>query len=143
MQTISSKVNPFEVPAASGPPLPVYCLNEIMNLQATCHLDAVRAGWWHDQDGTPKELNVAERICLMHSELSEAMEGARKDLMDDKLPHRSMLEVELADVIIRVMDFAGAAELDLAGAIQEKLAFNRERADHKPENRAKEGGKKF
>ena len=82
-------------------------------------------------------------LCLIHSEISEAMEGHRKNLMDDKLPHRSMLEVELADAVIRICDMAGGLGLDLDGAINEKLEFNKNRADHKIENRLTENGKKF
>jgi NTP pyrophosphatase (non-canonical NTP hydrolase) len=54
-----------------------------------------------------------------------------------------MLEVELADLMIRALDLAGAMDLDLGGAVAEKLLYNQSRADHKPENRALEGGKKF
>ena len=54
-----------------------------------------------------------------------------------------MVEVELADVIIRVFDLAGAMKLDLGGAIEEKLNFNKIRPDHKIENRLKDNGKKF
>jgi NTP pyrophosphatase (non-canonical NTP hydrolase) len=54
-----------------------------------------------------------------------------------------MREVELADAVIRIFDLAGAYRMDLAGAIAEKMAFNASRADHKIENRAAEGGKKF
>ena len=67
----------------------------------------------------------------------------RKGLMDDKLPHRPMLEVELADAVIRVFDMAGGLGLDVAGAIVEKLAFNATRKDHTPEARRAEGGKRF
>lgn len=101
-------------------------------------------GWWHDiETGEPKDRNVGELICLMHSELSEAMEADRKDLMDDKLPHRKGLEVELADLMIRVLDVAGAGGMDIGGAMVEKLKYNLDRPDHKPENRIKEGGKKY
>ena len=113
------------------------------NMQNACHLVAAGSGWWHDKDGNPLERNVGELLCLVHSEVSEAMEGFRKNLMDDKLPHRKMAEVELADTIIRIFDMAEKHKFDLAGAIVEKLHYNANRADHKPENRAKESGKKF
>lgn len=119
-----------------------------------CHGQARENGWWTDMatgqpthsTGYPKiqpTKNVGELLCLVHSEISEAMEGHRKLLMDDKLQHRTMLEVELADAVIRCFDMAGGLDLDLAGAISEKLAFNAARADHKLENRRAEGGKKF
>ena len=106
--------------------------------------DASRAaGWYSNSDGSPKERNVPEMLCLIHSEISEAMEGFRKSLPDDKLPHRPMIEVELADTAIRIGDLAGYLKLDVAGAIIEKMGFNRTRADHKLENRNKAGGKAF
>lgn len=69
----------------------------------------------------------SERVALMHSELSEALEADRKDLMDKDLPHRSGVEVELADLLIRVFDTAAEMDLDLAGALIEKSAFNEAR----------------
>lgn len=116
-------------------------------LQRVCHGLAAKSGWWSDRKtGEPltrHQVNVAEKLCLIHSEISEAMEGDRKDLMDDKLPHRKMLEVELADALIRIFDLAGFLNLDLAGATIEKLAFNQQRADHKLVNRQAEGGKAY
>ena len=109
-----------------------------------CHNASVNAGWWNDlTTGEKLQRNKGEMLMLMVSEIAEAMEGERKNLMDDKLPHRKMAEVELADALIRIFDYAGGFGYDVAGALIEKLEFNAQRADHKPENRAKADGKKF
>ena len=148
-------------------------IDAINELSTEIHANNIEAGWWTDlkyddkismltngssltenqaarmltklgiERSTVKTRNVGEILCLIHSEVSEAMEGHRKDLMDDKLPHRKMIEVELADTLIRIFDLAGAQNLDLGGAISEKRAFNKERQDHKIENRLKAGGKKY
>lgn len=129
-------------------------------LQSQCHGASLAADWWfHHPTGldlieivrnpkTPLEsllagALIAQKLCLSHSELSEAMEGQRKGLMDDKLPHRPMIEVEIADAIIREFDLGGALGLDVPGAIAEKMAFNAVRPDHKPEARLAAGGKSF
>jgi NTP pyrophosphatase (non-canonical NTP hydrolase) len=115
-------------------------------LVAECHGRALRNGWWTDPktgESLIGKRNVGETLMLIVSELSEAMEGHRKGLMDDKLPHRSMIEVELADAMIRIADMAGAMGLDLGGAVAEKLDFNDRRPDHKIENRLKPGGKAY
>ena len=84
-----------------------------------------------------------ERDIVGESEIAEAMEGERKNLLDDKLPHRRMAEVELADTLIRIFDYAGEHGYDLEGAYQEKLAYNAQRADHQPHRRLAKGGKRW
>ncbi len=111
-------------------------------LTGVCHGVARESGWWSKPDATAPYMTPI-RLMLMVSELGEAMEGHRKSKMDDHLPHRRSIEVELADVVIRAFDMAGGEGYDLAGAIAEKLAYNQQRADHKPEARAAAGGKAY
>ena len=93
--------------------------------------------------GGNDEREVGTLLALIHSEISEALEGYRKDLWDDHLPNRKMAEVELADAVIRIFDLAERSGFDIGNAILEKHKYNMIRADHKMENRMKPGGKKF
>ena len=111
-----------------------------------CFGAAAAAGWWRDVrtgESLIGKRNVPEMLCLIHSEISEAMEGHRKNLMDDKLPHRKMIEVELVDALIRIFDLGQSLSLDIGGAMAEKIEFNLNRPDHKAENRTKPGGKAY
>jgi NTP pyrophosphatase (non-canonical NTP hydrolase) len=114
-------------------------LNEFARI---CH--AANQTWWHDPaTGERLQRNKGELLMLIVSEISEAMEGERKDLMDDKLPHRKMAEVELVDALIRIFDYAAAFGYDLGAAFTEKMDYNARRADHKPAARLAVGGKKW
>jgi NTP pyrophosphatase (non-canonical NTP hydrolase) len=106
------------------------------------HQDNIQ--WWMDpKTGEHLKRNKGELLMLIVSELAEAMEGERKNLMDDHLPHRRMAEVELADALIRIFDYAGAFGYDLEGAYLEKRAYNKLRADHKSEARLAANGKQW
>ena len=112
--------------------------------QLAANVHKANAKWWVDlETGEPLKRNVGELLCLVHSEISEAMEGHRKNLMDDKLPHRRMFEVELADAVIRIFDLAAGMGLDLGGAYSEKREYNAVREDHQLEARRGVNGKKY
>lgn len=164
----------------------------LTELAAEIHQDNVAAGWWDEYLPDRKHERTETAMMLIVSELSEAMEGHRKGLMDDHLPAEKMFDVELADAMIRMLDLAGAlgitvnddpalvdiikvrlankpvpaqlygivmaplglniyrtiavAEMnnvDLWRLVAAKRAYNRNRADHKRENRAAVGGKKY
>lgn len=108
-----------------------------------CHAISAKRGWWNDANGVSLELNVGERIALMHSELSEALEAARKDLPSDHISGFSMLEEEMADTLIRIFDFSSAAGLHLHAAFLAKCHYNLTREDHSKETREGEAGKQF
>lgn len=118
---------------------PAHAINALAAL-----VHKANAKWWQDLDtGDPIPRNVGEMLMLVVSELAEALEGHRKNLADDKLPHRRMFEVELADTIIRIFDIAGGLGLDLGGAFEEKMVYNAIRADHSVEGRKAPGGKAY
>jgi len=92
-------------------------------MQAEVHRIAISKGWWDvaRADG--------EIIALIHSELSECLEACRSlyPVIDKHIHDRMNAEVELADAVIRIMDFAGARGWDVAGAMIDKIKYNRSR----------------
>jgi hypothetical protein len=184
------------------------CLEEYLNAwKVKIHEHNVNVGWWPSEvkRGFDEEYLLLEKLQLILTEVAEATEGLRKNLMDDKLPHRKMVEVEIADALIRYLDYGGRINLDIKidftdldgvvdgspmfqttepafhfyisktvtelfgapslasygrvfnimiaycmifnydifGAMEEKVEFNKTRADHKLENRKKFNGKSF
>ena len=92
---------------------------------------AIEKGWWKG------ERNEGELICLMHSELSEALEALRHgNPPDSHIPEFAGVEAELADVVIRIMDFSAAKGYRVGEAIEAKIAYNKGR-EHM------HGGKRF
>lgn len=182
----------------------------INGLSQAIHQDCVNVGWWDDPDRC-----IFICLQLVSTEIAEATEGCRKNLMDTHLPYYKMEEVEYADALIRVLDLGGKLELhyrpdeaithrwcnvtrsigqqhlgvnsrildmasayrdyeidpsdihyqilqhtyndliisiiqvaknrgyDLFLALEDKMAYNRTRLDHKREERAKPGGKSW
>ena len=117
-------------------------IQPLNDLARECHEANQR--WWHDPvTGERLHREKPTLLMLIVSELAECMEGERKGLRDDHLPHRWMAEVELADALIRIFDYAGAFGYDLDGALSEKMAYNKVRKDHTYAARLAEGGKKW
>ena len=79
--------------------------------------------------------NVPEKFCLMHSEISEALEEYRdkhpltaiRINMDDAGKPEG-IPIELADLLIRVFDFCGGYGINLAEAVKMKIVYNATRA---------------
>ena len=116
-------------------------MNSISQLQKQAYEQAVKSGW-HEEPRTDGDL-----ICLMHSELSEALEEYRNghspneiysfsEALGEKPGKPEGVPIELADCVIRIMDFCGRHGIDLEKAIVDKMAYNATRAH-------RHGGKKL
>lgn len=88
-------------------------------LAKKCYSNSYEHGFW---DVTPR--NKAEMICLIHSELSECLEGVRDHSEDKHCPEFTSEEVELADAMIRILDYAFGHNLRLSDAMTAKMKFN-------------------
>ena len=111
------------------------------------HKTAVRKGWWEDIHLplnpclTKHAVNIASKLALIHSEVSEALEELRagdglSDFYYDKNGKPYGFAVELADAVIRILDLAEAMGIDMEEMIKIKMAYNEKRA-------YKHGGKKL
>lgn len=91
-----------------------------------------------------RNARVGLKLALVMGELGETLEAVRKNLgPDSHIPDFSSEEAEVADAVIRLMNYAHDRKLRLADAIVAKNEFNRNRKDHSKEGRAAEHGKRF
>ena len=71
----------------------------------------------------PVKLDVAEKIALIHSEISEAFEAYRHKDMDGK----DGFKMELGDAVSRILHLAGVMGIDIEEQIVKKIEANKER----------------
>ncbi|MFA6098978.1 MAG: MazG-like family protein [Patescibacteria group bacterium] len=93
---------------------------EINKLQKTLRDLAEKKNWGN----SPAEINFAEKIALLHAEVSEALEAYRKGNFQGK----DGVGEELADILIRTIHLASIYGLDLEREINKKLKINSERS---------------
>lgn len=75
--------------------------------------------------------------------LSDAMESDRKRAPSKRFPSMPALVVNVAQAMRAAVQLGILVEANLPDAIREKVAYNRDRPDHKIENRRAEGGKVY
>lgn len=91
---------------------------------------------FHDGE-TPSTVPIPEKLCLIHSEVSEALESVRNGEPQFHIVNGKPegIAAELADVVIRVLDLSEAIGINLSHAIAAKMEYNR--------NRPMKHGKRF
>jgi hypothetical protein len=98
-----------------------------------CHACAVLHGFYDDanaSDQIPSRYIIADRLLLIITELGEGYEALRCNrahLPDEHCPEFTNEEVEVADAIIRLLDFAEFRKLRLGAAIVSKFYYNQTR----------------
>jgi hypothetical protein len=93
--------------------------------------------------GHPERLRFDIGLFPIVKELAAALEGDRKSALDEVLVDRPALEARVAAALLRIYAVGIQSYCDIPTAMAEKREFNRNRADHKPENRRKADGKRY
>ena len=104
----------------------------VQELFDKCHDIATSKGWWEGVPSPASPSQVAEKLCLIHSETTEALEELRNGnptthIYEGKNGKPEGFPIELADIVIRVADLAGHEGIDLAAAIEQKMRYNETR----------------
>ena len=94
-------------------------------LSKACHTISKSKGFYDGEKGEPSNAEVAKRLMLIVTEVSEACEAHRKE--NYGLLEKDTFEDEIADILIRVFDLCGWMNIDIGKQVKWKMEHNSNR----------------